>query len=104
MKVWAFFSSFAVAAALAAAQAEGSVFKAPVRLEADGRVIDQGEAWGHLGPCVEDVDGDGVRDLLVGDFSGKFVLYRNTGTDKAPVYAKGEHLKAGGVDAQTPIY
>jgi hypothetical protein len=50
------------------------------------------------------VDGDGRRDLLVGDFSGLFRLYRNVGTDREPKFAAGEVLKAGGVEAKVPIY
>ncbi len=83
---------------------EKGLFHAPVRLEAAGGVIDHGPAWGHAGPWVVDVDGDGVKDLVVGDFSGFFTVYRNTGTDAKPVYAEGVKLKAGGVDAQVPIY
>lgn len=41
----------------------------PVLPEADGRGIDTGNAWGHSGPTAEDVDGDGLRDLVVGDYS-----------------------------------
>ena len=67
-------------------------------------VIDSGPHWAHSGPCLHDVDGDGRRDLLVGDFSGLFRLYRNVGTDREPKFAAGEVLKAGGVEAKVPIY
>jgi hypothetical protein len=50
------------------------------------------------------VDGDGRRDLLVGDFGGLFRLYRNVGTERAPRYAAAETLKAGGEEAKVPIY
>jgi hypothetical protein len=43
---------------------------------------------GHVAPFVIDLDGDGARDLVIGDFIGNFYFYRNTGADKAPVYAK----------------
>lgn len=78
--------------------------KAPVRIEAAGKVIDSGPQWGHCGPCFHDIDGDGKRDLLVGDFSGLFRLYRNTGADTAPRFAEGVALQAGGVDAKVWIY
>ena len=84
--------------------ANNSVFHKPVRLEAAGKVIDSGPHWAHSGPCLHDVDGDGRRDLLVGDFSGLFRLYRNVGTDREPQFAAGEVLRAGGVEAKVPIY
>lgn len=83
---------------------EKDLFQAPRRLAAVDGIIDSGGSWGHCGPWVEDVDGDGVKDLIVGDFSGFFRFYRNEGTNKEPRYAKGVNLKAGGVDAQVPIY
>src|SRR5437867_2555228 len=79
------------------------VFHAPVRGAAAGGVIDSGAAWGHCGPWVEDVDGDGVKDLIVGDFSGFFRFYRNEGTKQEPRYAKAVNLQAGGEDAKVPI-
>jgi hypothetical protein len=79
-------------------------FHAPTRLSAADGVIDSGTSWGHSGPWVEDVDGDGKRDLIVGDFSGLFRVYRNTATNQAPRYAKAINLQAGGADAKVPIY
>jgi hypothetical protein len=84
--------------------ANGSIFQKPVRLKAADAVIDSGPHWAHSGPCLHDVDGDGRRDLLVGDFSGLFRLYRNVGRDREPMFAAGEVLKAGGVEAKVPIY
>jgi hypothetical protein len=84
--------------------AKDSVFQKPVRLKAADTVIDSGPQWAHSGPCLHDVDGDGLRDLLVGDFSGLFRLYRNVGTDRDPKFAAGEVLMAGGAEAKVPIY
>src|SRR5262249_46470897 len=36
---------------------------------------------------VADFDGDGLLDLVVGDTYGKGRYYRNTGSEKAPVFA-----------------
>ncbi len=80
------------------------LFHAPTRLLAADGVIDSGPSWGHSGPWVEDVDGDGKRDLIVGDFSGLFRLYRNEGTDREPRYAASVNLKAGGGEAKVRIY
>ena len=84
--------------------AAGTPFQEPVRLKAADGPIDSGPQWGHSGPCLHDVDGDGRRDLLVGDFSGLFRLYRNVGTEQAPRFAAAATLRAGGVEAKVPIY
>jgi hypothetical protein len=83
---------------------EAGLFHPPVRFTAADGVIDTGPVWGHSSPWVADVDGDGVNDLVVGDFSGLFRFYRNEGTKQKPRYAKPVNLQAGGVDAKVPIY
>jgi len=95
------------AAAAAATKARtDAVFAPPVRLEADGKPIDIGKLsrYAHAGPWVADIDGDGDRDLLVGDFPGYFWLFDNTGTDKQPVYAAKGKFRAGRHVAKTPVY
>jgi hypothetical protein len=90
------------AAALALAlPAAAQTFEDPIRILADGKPIDTDV--GHAAPYVYDFDGDGARDLLVGQFgSGKLRIYRNQGTDKAPVWGQLEWLQAGGQDATVP--
>lgn len=80
------------------------LFHIPVRIEAADGVIDRGPSWGHSGPWVEDVDGDGVKDLVIGDFSGLFRYYRNAGTNRLPLYELSVNLQVGGEDAKVPIY
>ncbi|MCA9112666.1 MAG: VCBS repeat-containing protein, partial [Planctomycetaceae bacterium] len=80
------------------------IFEAPVRLRAEDGFVDTGASRGHSGPCLSDVDGDGLRDLVVGSFDGKFRLYRNVETNQEPSYAKFEHIQAGGEDAKVWIY
>jgi hypothetical protein len=73
----------------------------PVRLEAAGKVIDTGV--GHAAPFVGDFDGDGVRDLLVGQFGeGILWIYRNVGTDAQPKLAAGVKFKEGKADGRVP--
>jgi hypothetical protein len=86
------------------ARVETDLFHPPVRLAAADGIIDSGPSWGHSSPWLVDLDGDGVRDLVVGDFSGGFRFFRNEGTDQQPRYAKGVWLEAGGVPAKVPIY
>ncbi|WP_417380739.1 FG-GAP repeat domain-containing protein [Gimesia sp.] len=79
-------------------------FEQPVRLKAEGKIIDSGAAWGHSSPCIEDLDGDGLKDLMVGDFSGTFRYYKNVGRSDAPVYMDMGKVQAGGKDAAVRIY
>ncbi len=83
---------------------EKDLFHPAVRLKAADGFIDSGPAGGHSGPWLADVDGDGVKDLVVGDISGVFRFYRNEGTNRQPRYAKPVNLKAGGVDARVTVY
>ncbi len=76
-------------------------FAAPVRLEAAGKPIDT--AVGHAAPLVVDFDGDGVNDLLVGQFGdGILWVYKNVGTNKQPKYAAGVQFKDGTKDGRVP--
>jgi hypothetical protein len=80
--------------------------KPGIRLEADGKPIDIGSlsSYAHAGPELADVDGDGDRDLAVGDFPGYFWLFENVGNDAKPEYKGRGKLQAGGKDAKTPVY
>jgi hypothetical protein len=73
----------------------------PVRLEAAGKPIDT--AVGHAAPFVADFDGDGVKDLLVGQFGeGILWIYRNVGTNAQPKLAAGVKFKNGAKDGRVP--
>ena len=73
----------------------------PVRLEAAGKPIDTDV--GHAAPCVVDFDGDGVNDLLVGQFGGGVLwIYRNEGTNARPKLAAGVKFKEGAKDGTVP--
>ena len=72
-----------------------------VKLEAAGKPIDA--EVGHLVPWVADWNGDGKKDLLVGQFvGGKIAVYLNEGTDKAPKLGSGRFLEAGGKEISLP--
>jgi FG-GAP-like repeat len=74
-------------------------FQPPVRLKADGVPV-RVEEPGWACPCWADLDGDGKKDLLVGQFhGGKIRVYKNLGDGKL---AAGEWLKADGAVAEIP--
>jgi hypothetical protein len=82
-----------------AAIGSAAEFKPPVRLTADGVSV-RVESPGYAAPCWADIDGDGKKDLLVGQFSGgKIRIYKNLGDGKL---AAGDWLQAEGTVAEVP--
>jgi hypothetical protein len=74
-------------------------FRPPVRLEVGGVPV-RVESPGYAAPCWADIDGDGRKDLLVGQFQGgKISVHRNLGDGKL---APREWLKAEGAVAEVP--
>jgi hypothetical protein len=74
-------------------------FEPPVRLQADGVPV-RVEGPGYAAPCWADIDGDGKKDLLVGQFrGGKVQVYKNLGDGRL---AGGKWLEAEGAVAEVP--
>lgn len=72
-------------------------FEKPVRMKAAGKVVAV-ESPGYAAPCWADIDGDGKKDLLVGQFNdGKIRAYKNLGNNKL---AAGKWIEA---DKKTAI-
>jgi hypothetical protein len=47
-------------------------------------------------PEIMDLDGDGVKDLLSGNTEGQLLLYRNIGSDEAPVFSGSVPIESDG--------
>jgi hypothetical protein len=74
-------------------------FEGPVRLKGGAAAV-RVESPGYAAPCWADVDGDGKKDLVVGQFSkGKMRVFKNLGDGK---FAAGEWLQAEGKVAEVP--
>ena len=73
------------------------VFTNFVNLRAGGvDIVQPGSSCGGPAPWVCDWDGDGRRDLLVGNgANGQVFFYANTNTDAAPLLAPGVALRVG---------
>ncbi len=72
-----------------------SWFETPFRVRAAAGYIDVEHC--HAAPVYEDLDGDGLKELIVGQFAhGKIRVYKNYGTNTAPVFKDFTLLEAGG--------
>jgi len=88
--------------ALPLAAAEPNELAPPFKLQVAGKTLDVGGV-GYAAPFVGDFDGDGLRDLLVGQFAeGKLRIYRNTGTNAQPKFDKFDWFMDGKPEGTVP--
>ena len=79
----------------------GDVLAAPFRVADSAGFIDVDV--GHAAPLMTDFDGDGLADLLAGQFGeGKLRVYKNVGTKKEPKFDGFTWFRAGEQDASIP--
>jgi hypothetical protein len=58
---------------------------------------------GHADPCVMDWDYDGLKDLLLGEFTyGRIRFYKNVNSNSNPVFNSFSYLEADGATIQLP--
>jgi hypothetical protein len=59
-------------------------FESPVPIRVDGQVLELPDRL--AAPALGDIDGDGRRDLLVGQHRGRMRVFQNIGTDARPEF------------------
>ena len=87
---------------------ENAELATPFRVKAGESFIDV--EVGHAAPLFTDFDGDGLEDLLVGEFGsdtgsgdkGKLRVYRNVGTKGEPRFTEHKLFQAEGADGTVP--
>lgn len=50
--------------------------------------------YGYSSPTMADFDGDGVKDLIVGNAEGELYFYRNMGSQAAPAFIAGSRCES----------
>jgi len=95
-----FFGTILMTGLLFSVSGQAPFFEDPVYIYEGAAIIDVG--W-YGSPFAYDWDGDGKKDLLVGQFTqGKIRFFGNTGEHNNPVFDNYFFLQASGVDITLP--
>ncbi|MCK5063873.1 MAG: hypothetical protein KAQ97_01250 [Candidatus Fermentibacteraceae bacterium] len=69
-------------------------------IEDNGGRIDVGNFGA---PCIVDWDGDGLKDLVLGEFIlGRIRFYANSNSNDSPVFTNFSYVQSDGVDIVLP--
>ena len=74
---------------------------AEVTFEAPELILDA-SSYLYPSPVFEDIDGDGKRELLIGDLRGGVAVYEYKGDGQSHKWGEPVKLQAGGKDAKLP--
>lgn len=78
---------------------EAYEFHAPVQLKGGDQSI-KTQSPGYAAPCLHDLDGDGKKELLVGQFANGYIYaFKGFGDGK---FAKGKLLEVDGQPVEIP--
>lgn len=74
------------------------VFSSGSKLQGEEAALDVGD---FSAPAVVDWNGDGRKDMVIGDELGNISVYLNLGTDKSPIFGAGFKVQASTGSAST---
>ncbi len=82
----------------------GDHFETPIPINIAGRVLELTDRTDTFAaPTLGDWDGDGRRDLLIGQKSGRMRVFRNLGTDERPEFSDPVWFDEIVADGRIPV-